>query len=420
MMITIFKHARLLDCIGEAPLEDASVVVEDQLIRDIYQGERQALAEATVVDCQGKTLMPGLIDAHTHYAVTTNDMGAVLFEHPFFTALGIKAQLEKTLQAGFTTVRDGGGGHWLHRQAVEDGRILGPRLKICGPLMSITGGHGDFNLRGSMTFPPESGFVKLMRLCDGPDECRKAIREQFQGWADHIKVAVTGGCASPNDEPWQVHLTEAELGAMVDETNSHGTYIMAHSLNDQGNRRATLCGVGTIEHGCFLSEETAGLMKERGTALVSTLAVVWWAEEFGKAKGAAEWFLRKLAHPGCSPDDASIMEGVIRAARVALDAGVPVGSGSDYFGSMCGGEAMNIKLLVDLVGMKPYQALKAATSVNASILRMQEQIGIVQPGKCADLILVEGNPDEDINLINQPSLIRLVMKEGMTLKNTLN
>jgi imidazolonepropionase-like amidohydrolase len=261
--------------------------------------------------------------------------------------------------------------------------------------------------------------VNLMRLTDGEAECRKAAREQFQLWTDHLKICITGGCASPNDEPWQVHLTEGEIRAFVEEATAHGMYVMGHSLNDDGNRRAVQCGVRTIEHGSFLTEGTARLMKEKGAHLVSTLAVVWWAEQFGKEQGAAEWFLRKLAHPGCTPDGASILEGIVSAAQTALKMGVPVGSGADYFGTMCGGEAMNIKLLVDLVGLTPYRALKAATIVNAEIIRMKNQIGSIEPGKWADILIVKGNPDEDINVMVEPSNVQLVMKEGNVLKNTI-
>ncbi|MCJ7622546.1 MAG: amidohydrolase family protein, partial [Anaerolineaceae bacterium] len=352
-MINALTNTRLLDCIGDEPLEDTTIITEGGLIKDIYQGSSVKNPHANVIDCKGKTIMPGLIDSHSHFAITTIDMGGVLSEFPFFTALKIKSQLEKIAAAGFTTIRDGGGGHWSHKQAVEEGLIAGPRLLICGPLMSVTGGHGDFNQKGAMNFPPTAPFINLMRLCNGEDDCRKAAREQFQMWCDHIKICITGGCASPNDEPWQVHLTEAEIRAFTEEAEAHGRTIMGHSLNDAGNRLAAESGVHSIEHGSFLSQETALLMKSNGTHLVSTIAVVWWAEEFGKAQGAADWFLRKLAHPECSPDGASILEGLIRSAKLAYETGVLVGSGSDYFGAMCGGEAMNIKFLVDMVGLSP-------------------------------------------------------------------
>jgi len=400
-MITSIINARLLDCVGDVPIENASVVVENGLIKDIFTGRHSFASDAMVIDAKGKTLMPGLIEAHDHFAVTTNDMGAVLFDPPFLTAVRIKAQLEKILRAGFTTVRDGGGGHWSHKQAVDEGLIIGPRLLICGPLISNTGGHGDFNRRGEFTFPPSIGIVNLMHLADGEEECRTAAREQFQLWTDHLKIAITGGCASPNDEPWQVHMTEGEIKAFVEEATAHGMYVMAHSLNDQGNRRAVECGVRTIEHGCFLSEETASIMKKKGAYLVATLAVVWWAERYGKEQGAAEWFLRKIANPCCSPDGASILEGMVSAAQTALRMGIPVGSGADYFGTT------------------PYQALKTATIVNAEIIQRKDQLGSIEPGKRADLLIVDGAPDKDINVIVEPANVQLVVKDGKILKNTL-
>ena len=418
-MITVLTNGRLLDCVGNEPSEDATVVVEDGVIKDICEGTSDTSAFDLLIDCRGKTIMPGLIDVHSHYAITTNDMGGVLFEFPFFTALKIKSQLEKIASAGFTTIKDGGGGHWSHKQAIKDGLIAGPRLQVCGPLMSVTGGHGDFNLRGAMHFPPTPPYLELMRLVDGEEDCRRAAREQFQKWCDHIKICVTGGCASPNDEAWQVHMTEDEVLAFTREAKAHGRTVMAHSLNDEGNRLAAECGVHTIEHGSFLSAKTAEIMRKKHINLVATIAVVWWAEKYGKERGAAEWFLRKLADPGCSPDGASILEGIVRAAKLANEMGVTVGSGSDYFGTMCGGEAMNIKLLVDMVGFSPYQALKTATIINAEIMQLKEKTGSIEIGKWADIIVVDGKPDEDINIITHPEQIPIVMREGVLLKNLL-
>ncbi len=419
-MITIIKGGRLLDCVGASPLENASIIVEGGTIKEVCQSEVPTPRDATVINAGGKTVMPGLIDAHDHLAVTTNDMGAMFFDPPLYTALRLKAQLEKILQAGFTTVRDGGGGHWSLKQAVEDGLIAGPRLLLSGAMLSVTGGHGDFNVHGEMTYPPDPRMFNLMRLCDGEDDCRKAVREQFRKGAEHIKICVTGGCASPNDQPWMVNFTEREIKAMVEEAESLGSYVMGHCLNDAGIRRAVDCGVKTIEHGAFLSDETALLMKEKGVSLVATPAVVVWAIEKGKREGAAEWFIRKLENPGCSPDGASLMEGLVRAGASALKAGLPIGSGADFFGTMCGGEAANIKWVKELFGITPYQALKAATSVNAKIVRLQDKTGTIEPAKWADLIVVDGNPDEDINVITVPEKVRVVMKQGQILKNTLN
>ena len=419
-MIKAITNARVLDCKGEEPLADTSLIIEEGVIKDIQRGGRVSIPDGgEIYNAGGNTVLPGLIDAHDHFAVTTNDLGAVLHETPFYTAVKIQKQLEKILNAGFTTVRDAGGGHWSIRHAVRENMIRGPRLLICGPMMSVTGGHGDFNLRGEMAFPPENRFVKLMRLSDGAEDFRKAAREQFQLWADHLKICVTGGCASPNDEPWQIHMTKEEIEAVTQEASMHGTYVMAHSLNDEGNKLAVKSGVKTVEHACFLSDETAKMMKREGAAVISTFAVISWAEQYGKEQGAAEWFLRKLENPSCSPENLSLMEGMIQASQVALKHEVPVGSGADYFGTMCGGEALNIKLLVDLVGISPYQALKTATAVNAEILGLHT-LGTIEVGKTADIIVVGGNPDEDISKITDPNNILLVMKGGGTYKNFLS
>lgn len=416
-MITAITNGRLWDGIHDEPLEDSTVITENGAIMEVYQGTKPLPAGTSIIDAKRMTVMPGLIDAHEHFAVTNNDMGATYFDPPLFTALRIKAQLEKILQAGFTTVRDGGGGHWSIKQAVEDGLIDGPRLLISGALFSTTGGHGDFNVRGESVFPPEPRFFDLMRVCDGTDDCRKAMREQFRKGADQIKICVTGGCASPNDEAWHLQFSEDEIRAIVEEANARGTYVMAHCLNDRGIKRAVDCGVRSIEHGCFMSEKSARLMKEKGAVLVTTMAVVAWAMDNGVKKGAAEWFVRKLSDPGCSPDRASLLEGMIRGAQMALKEGVPLGSGSDFFGTMCGGEAQNIVLIAEF--SSPLQALKAATSVNAEVLRMEDRIGSIEPSKWADIIIVDGCPDENPSVLTSSENIKLVMKEGRIAKNLL-
>jgi len=418
-MITSITNCRMLDCVGDEPIENTTIIVEDGIIKDISQGTNSLTIEARVINAKGRTVLPGLIDAHDHFAVTNNDMGATYFDPPFYTAIRMKNQLEKILNAGFTTLRDGGGGHWSLKKAIEDGFIIGPRLLISGALLSITGGHGDFNLHGEMVYPPDIPFFNLMHICDGEDSCRKAVREQFRKGSDQIKICVTGGCASPNDQAWHLQFSKREIRAMVEEAESVGSYVMAHCLNDNGIRRAVECGVKSIEHGSFMSDETAHLMKEKGAKLVSTLAVVWWAMEKGAKKGASEWFLRKISNPGCSADGASIMEGMIRGAKVALKAGVLVGSGADFFGTMCGGEAIQIKLNKELIGLTPYQALKTSTIINAKILKMEDKIGSITPLKWADIIIVNGNPDEDVNIITKPANIKLVMKQGIILKNSM-
>jgi imidazolonepropionase-like amidohydrolase len=362
--------------------------------------------------------MPGLTDAHEHPTATELNPEKARTESLLYKVLGMKDNLERILQAGFTTVRDTGGAHWSVKQAVEDCLIKGPRLLIACGILSTTGGHGDPNLRGEQVFHTDTDrLFKGSRTCDGVDECRKAAREQFRSGADFIKLCATGGCASPNDEPWHLQFSEPELRAIVEEARAVGLYVAAHCEEDNGARRAVEFGVRTIEHGFFLSEDTAKVMKEKGAYLVTTLAITWWLLTYGKEYGASEWLLRKVKEPR-GPGQPDSLEAMVIGMRNALKAGVPVGSGADYISSkMFGTEAMELKLKVEYGGMTPYEAIKSATIVNAEVMRLKDKIGSIEPGKWADIIAVEGMPDKNINILTEPANIKLVMKKGEMLKN---
>jgi imidazolonepropionase-like amidohydrolase len=418
-MLTIITNGRLLDCITDGPLENSSVVIEEGVIKDVYTGRRSITRGATVIDVGGKTVMPGLTDAHDHPACTQVNPEKRRTEPPLYIALNMKGNLERLLQAGFTTIRDMGRCHWSLKQAVDDGLIIGPRLLIACSFLSPTGGHGDPNLHGEQLFYNDLGRLrKGERICDGEADCRKATREQFRNGADHIKIFATGGCFSPNDEPWHRQFCEAEIRVIVEEAESVGLYVGAHCQEDQGIRSAIECGVRTIEHGPFMSEQTARLMKERGAFLVPTLSQPWWVMAYGKEVGAPEWFMRKIKEP-MGPGKPDILEAQVISMQLARKIGIPVGSGADYLCSqMIGGEAMELKLKTE-GGMTPYEAIKSATIINAKIFRMEDRIGSIEVGKWADIIAVEGHPDEDINVLVNPSNIRLVMRKGNVFKNIL-
>jgi len=228
----------------------------------------------------------------------------------------------------------------------------------------------------------------------------------------------TGGCYSPNDEPWHLQFCEAEIKAIVEETEAVGKYVAAHCEEDAGMRRAVECGVRTIEHGSFMKEETARLMKEKGVYHVPTLAVAWWLLTYGNEFGAADFGLRKIKEP-LGPGKPDLLESQIIAMQLTRKLGVPVGSGSDYICSeMIGNEAMELKLRVDAGAMTPYEAIKSATIVNAEIMCLKDKIGSLEAGKWADIIIVDGKPDEDIDVLVEPSNIKLVMRKGEVFKNT--
>jgi len=418
-VITAIINGRLLDCVGDVPLEDASIVIEDGVIKEIYSKRKPVPRGATIIDVGGRTVMPGLTDAHDHPSYTEMDPEKAANEPPLYIALKMAQNLERILQAGFTTVRDMGGAHWSLKQAVEDGLIKGPRLLIACSFLSSTGGHGDGNLRGEQLSHDDLGRLRSTgRLCDGEAECRKATREQIRKRADHIKIMATGGIASPNDEPWHLQFCEAEIKAIVEEAESRGLYVGAHCEYDSGIRRAVKCGVRTIEHGLFISEDTAKLMKEKGAYLVPTLATMWWGVTYGPEAGVADYALRKYKAP-LGPGKPDALEAGMLAIRLARKLGVPVGSGSDYITTKAfGSEAMELKLKTES-GMTPYEAIKSATIVNAEIFRLKDKIGSLEVGKWADIIAVDGKPDEDINTLVEKDNIRLVMKQGEMLRNTL-
>ena len=418
-MITAIINGRLLDCVGDVPLEDASVVIEDGVIKEIYSKRKPVPRGATIIDVGGRTVMPGLTDAHDHPAYTEMNPEKAENEPPLYIALKMAHNLERILQAGFTTIRDMGGAHWSLRQAVEEGLIRGPRLLIACAVLSPTGGHGDENLRGERLSHNDLGRLRTTaRLCDGEAECRKATREQIRKGADHIKIVATGGIASPNDEPWHLQFCEAEIKAIVEEAESVGLYVCAHCEHDSGIRRAVKCGVRTIEHGLFLGEDTAKLMKEEGAYLVPTLATMWWGMTYGPEEGVADWALRKYKEP-LGPGKPDSLEAGMLAIQLARKVGVPIGSGADYWTSRSfGSEAMELKLKTES-GMTPYEAIKSATIVNAEIMRMQDKIGSLEVGKWADIIIVDGKPDEDINTLVEKDNIRLVMKQGEVFRNIL-
>ena len=418
-MITAIINGRLLDCVGDEPLEDASVVIENGTIKDIYSGKKRLPSKAVVINAKGKTVMPGLTDAHAHPGITKVDVGTIYNDPPLLTALLIKRNLEAILQAGFTTIRSMGGDHWYMKKAIEDGLIKGPRLLRAGALLTITGGHADENAYGEQVFHHDiDRLVNLIRICDGIDDCRKATREQLRGGADHIKVCGTsGGCGSPNDQTWHLQFSEGELRAIVEEAEDKGTYVGAHCLNDKAIRRAAECGIRTIEHGAFITEETALMLKEKGVYVVATLAVPWWIMQ-QDPKEIPDWFFHKIMCPLGTPGTGTALDGMMAGAELAHRMGVKVGSGADYFADMCGGEGMEVKLTTEC-GFTPYEAIKSATTVNAEIFRLEDKIGSIEVGKWADIIIVDGNPDEDANLLAESANVKRVMKQGKVFKHTL-
>ncbi len=409
---TLLTNALLVDCTGDDPRERASVVVGGGRISEVRSGESPPIAgHDAVFDCAGMTLMPGLTDAHVHIGAVDVNILDQHREHPSnLVALMMARILEDTIHRGFTTVRDAGGTDWSFKAAVERGIVEGPRLLVSDRPLSQTGGHGDWR-RATEAQPPEifcptAGMRSV--VCDGADAVRQAAREQLRLGADQIKVMASGGAMSPADELAATQYTLDELRAAVEEAEAAGTYVMAHAYNDRSVRNCLESGVRSIEHGNLIDEETARLIARSGAYLVPTLVTYEALSDEGDAYGVPENVIRKI-------DEARALG--IRALRYAHEAGVKIASGSDLLGPLQDRKARELEIKTEV--MSPMESLVSATRTNAELFGMQEDLGTVEQGKLADLLVVEGNPLEDMAVLQNRANIKLIMKEGKTIKNEL-
>jgi imidazolonepropionase-like amidohydrolase len=399
------RGGTLLDGTGGDPLASASVVIEGDRISSVAAGSANGSGKGDVVDVSGLTLLPGLIDAHSHFGIVdlTDDRAPAAV-----TAARIFRNCELALDAGFTTVRDVGGIDGGVAQAVALGLIPGPRILPSGPLLCQTGGHGDesppFGLHHHHHGIP--GLATQSRPCDGPDEVRLAAREAFRRGATQIKVCVSGGVVSFTDRIEDAQFSVEELKAAVAEADSRDSYVTAHAHNVKGIRNGLEAGVECFEHGTFLDADTAEAMAAAGAYLVPTFAVT---RIF--AEKAAEWGIP----PEIVPRMNGVEEAMTRSLKLARDAGVVIGSGSDILGPEQDRRGLELAIRSELED--PMTAIVAATSVNARILRRDDTIGTVEPGKLADLIAVDGDPLTDSKLFDDPAKVVLVIKDGRIVKD---
>lgn len=410
---TLLANAFLIDCAGNEPRERASVVVEGERISEVRFGESgSAHGHDAVIDCAGMTLMPGLTDAHVHIgAVDVNILDQHRERPSNLTALLMARIMEDTLMQGFTTVRDAGGADWSFKAAVERGVIEGPRLLVSDKPLSQTGGHGDWRRRSETQQPeifcPTAGMRSV--VCDGADEVRKAAREQLRLGADQIKVMASGGAMSPADELAATQYQIEEIRAAVEEAEAARTYVMAHAYNDGSVRNCLHAGVRSIEHGNLIDEETARLMREAGAYLVPTLVTYEAISEEGKNHGVPDDVIRKI-------DEARALG--IRALRHAYEAGVRIASGSDLLGPLQDRKARELEIKTEV--MTPMESLVSATRTNAELFGLEGEIGTAQEGKLADLLVVDGNPLEDISVLQGKDNLKLIMKGGKIVKDGIS
>jgi len=409
--LVVFKNANLITGTGAEPLSGGSLVVEGERIKQVSAGSPGRVpARALVIDCGGKTLMPGLIDAHVHVGAVEADITNQQRSN-FSSVLVLKTArvMKETLDQGFTTVRDAGGADAGYRQAVGQGLIPGPRMNVCGRCLSQTGGHADGRLP-TESHPPSRMEVGVASVvCDGVDAVRLAAREQIRRHVDHVKIMGGGGAMSPADEVDTAQYSLEEIRAIVFEAENAGKYVSAHCYSPRSIRQAAQSGVRTIEHGNLLDQATALIMKETGAILVPTIVTYEMLSKLGRDFGVPENNIRKINQ---------VREAALEAVALAMAAGVTIGSGSDLLGPMQVYKAGELELQAKVMG--PMGALVAATKTNAEILRWENDLGTLEEGKLADLLVVDGDPLADIAILQQyQDKIAAIMQGGRFHKNIL-
>lgn len=403
MGTTLFRDAVILTCTGEDPIEGGAVLVEDGVIREVTDGAVRVDADSTI-DCAGKTLMPGLIDAHVHVCSLDVEISRQQREYPTsLLAYAVGNVIRETLEQGYTTVRDAGGADWGMKEAVARGLIPGPRLLVSGHPLSQTGGHGDGRTRAQDGLGCGCGarIGMVDNIADGVDEVRRAAREQLRRGADAIKIMASGGVASPTDALESLQYQPDELRAAVAEATAAGSYALAHAYMPQAIRNATEAGVRSIEHGNFLDESTAKLMAEKGTYLVPTFVAYEKLYEEGKEHGFAADKLAKLD---------LVLGAGLDGLRRARDAGVRIASGSDLLGPLARHKTRELAIKAKVLGA--HETLIATTRTNAELLGLDNEVGTIEVGKRADLLLVDGDPLRDIAVLARLDRLVTIMQGG--------
>jgi imidazolonepropionase-like amidohydrolase len=395
-MRTLFAGGQVFDGTGTAPA-DADVVVENGRIVAVGPG----LDGDERVDASGQTILPGLFDCHTHVLFADVDQWKYLqtpFSLTFYKAMD---NLRATLACGITTIRDAGGADLGMKTAVDQGLIAGPRMHISIRMISQTGGHGDDWMACGVAIP---FFIEYPgspnALVDGPEEMRRKVRELIRDGADVIKVAVSGGVLSPRDNPKHAHFRPEELEMLMSEATAAGIFVMAHAQASDGIKNAVRAGIRSIDHGLYLDDEAIDLMLQHGTYLVPTLVA---------PTGVLQAAEQGIQIPEASLAKARQVIDVHRESfRKAVAAGVKIAMGTDSGVTPHGQNLRELELMQE-GGMTPVEVLVATTKTAAELMALQDELGTLEPGKRADLVLVDGDA---LDLVKLGDRVTAVYKDG--------
>lgn len=402
MSLVVLTHVDIFDGVSPELMENRHVVISEGRIKEISHREVN-LPGAHIISGQGKTLMPGLIDAHYHSCLVKVAGYDFTTLPPSLLYPAASQLLENSLQRGFTSVRDAGGADFGLAEATRNGLIQGPRIFYAGRPLTQTGGHGE--IRAKIHDEPclcAAHQAHLVAVVDGEDEIRKAVREEFRKGADHIKIMLNGGVSSEADPVWLCQFTDVEIRAAVEEAERRRSYVMAHVYLDKQIRKAVELGIRTVEHGNFLTRETAQFMAEKGAYLVPTLVTYQALRQQGRDFGFTDEQFKKLDE---------VTGAGLQSLENAVAAGTKIGFGTDLLGDMHVHQSEEFIIRQEV--QTPFDILKSATSVNAEILKQDGELGIVAENARADLLLVEGNPLADLSLLTgEGRHLAMIMKDG--------
>ena len=408
MTVTIVRNASVLDPDSATLAEGQAVAVENGRIADVGPG-LTGPGDALIVDAGNRIVMPGLIDAHTHPAIVDEDVFGMAEWPPSYVAARAGRVLRGMLMRGFTSIRDAGAGDHGLARAVEEGYFDGPRMFYCGKQLTQTGGAGDWRAPSRVVYDRHYYTPAIGVICDGVAEVRRAVREEVRRGAHHIKVYLSGAVDSPSDRVDSTQFSVEELAAIVEEATAANIYVAGHAYTSRAINRGLRAGVRSIEHGNLMDASSIPLFKEFGAFYVPTIVTYQTLAERARAGLLPADIEAKLGH---------VIDGALGALELAHKADLPIVYGTDLF---AGTHDQQLReFIIRSAIQPPADLIRAATTTAARLLRREGELGVVAPGALADLLVIDGNPLDDIRVLTTPDTrLKLIMKDGKIYKNEL-